>query len=229
LIATAKARRKDIIDRHPWTSADVWEDSPQRIDCPLVESDPRHFLASLYEEEALLWTGQVIESGQGGLHANRWRSCRKWQAAPDGERVGPMVAPAIWKPDSWSRSTENIASTPYVVLDFDGFDGIKPVSPEELQGHVRASLSLIRWIREGLRWQLAAILWTGSKSMHAWFRTPPPDVLRSLKVAASALGLDAGLIGDGAHPCRLPGHVHEKTGKMSRVLWLDTNPWRTDI
>jgi hypothetical protein len=224
LVATAQVKRSAIIARHPWTPADVWENSPQRIDCPLVKSDPRHFLASLYPENAILWTGETTESGQGGLYAKRWRTCQKWCTAPDGERVGPMVTPATWNPETVSRSAVNVESAPYVVLDFDGFDGKSPTTPEQLQTHIHASLALIRWIREGLHWQLAAILWTGSKSMHAWFHSPPNEVLASLRTSASALGVDAGLVGNSEHPCRLPGHVHAKTGNKSRVLWLQNPP-----
>jgi hypothetical protein len=48
----------------------------------------------------------------------------------------------------------------------------------------------------------------------------PPAVLQSLRNTATALGIDAGLIGRPEHPCRLPGQCHEKTGGLSRVLWL---------
>jgi len=85
---------------------------------------------------------------------------------------------------------------------------------------LRASLALIRWLREDLHWKLAAILWTGGKSLHAWFRTPPPEVLATLRESAAELGIDAGLIGRPEHPCRLPGWRHEGTGKCSRVWWL---------
>lgn len=221
LVATARSERTALIANYLWHPMDVWDDSPQRIDCSLVVSDPRHFLDSLYEQTDLIWTGEVTESGNKGISAGRWRTCREWSAAPDHERVGPMVAPAIWTPGTTSRSATNVASAPYVALDFDGFDGVKPETPEQLTEHTEASLALIRWIRDGLCWDLAAILWTGGKSMHAWFRTPPLEVLKTLKDSASALGIDAGLIGSAEHPCRLPGQIHKKTGKRSKVLWLD--------
>ena len=134
-----------------------------------------------------------------------------------------MVSPAIWKLGTVSRIGANVASCPYVVLDFDGFDGIAPKTPSEIKAHVAASLALIRWLREGLHWELAAMIWTGSKSIHAWFHSPPQDVLKSLKDTASQLGMDAGLIDHPEHPCRLPGQYHAKTGKCSKVIWLQ-NP-----
>jgi len=217
LQATLRMKRERIIARHQWAAVDVWENSPQRIDCDFVELDPRHFLNSLFPEDAIVWTGEVFHSGT--RHANHWRNVVAWQDSTAGE-IGPMTTPAVWNAGTTSRNAENVLAVPFTVLDFDGFDGRKPDKPEEIDKHRRDSLALIRWIREGLRWQLAAIVWTGSKSMHAWFHSPPTDVLHSLKDAASALGIDAGLIGRPEHPCRLPGQRHEKTGGISRVLWL---------
>lgn len=220
LIETIKTKRDAIIKRHRWDRADVWENSPQKIDCQLVESDPRWFLASLFPESATVWTGEVHESGQEGIHSSRWRTVEEWQDEP---QVGPMTTPALWKPGTLSRAAGNVAAAPYVVLDFDGLDGRKPKTAEEIEVHLRASLAMIRWIREGLHWQLAAILLTGSVSLHAWFHSPPQDVLESLKTTATTLGMDAGLIDHPEHPCRLPGHRHQRTGNPSRILWLQ-NP-----
>ena len=214
---TAKAHRQKIISRWEWNRADVWENSPQKIDCQLVESDPRWFISSLFPQDSLVWAGEVHESGRDGIHSSRWKSVAEWQNA---QRVGPMTTPAIWKPGTHSRAAENVVASPYVVLDFDGLDGRKPQTPEEIEAHLRTSLAMIRWIREGLHWELAAILFTGSVSLHAWFHAPPQDVLESLRNTAATLGMDAGLIGHPEHPCRLPGQRHSKTGGMSRVLWL---------
>jgi hypothetical protein len=216
LIANIHAKRAAIIARHQWMPDEVWEDSPQRIDCAKVESDPRHFLSSLFPQTAHVWAGEVYHSGT--RHTNHWRTVADWQNEP---KIGPMTTPAIWKPGTVSRTCENVFASPFTVLYFDGFDGSKPETPEEIARHVRDSLALIRWIREGLQWQLAAIVWTGSKSLHAWFHTPPPAALESLKSTAGALGIDGGLIGRPEHPCRLPGQCHEKTGGRSRVLWLE--------
>lgn len=216
---TAIAHRETIISRWEWDRADVWESSPQRIDCDLVEFDPRWFIASLFPESATVWTGKVHESGQEGIHGSRWKTVSEWQ---DEQRVGPMITPAVWKPGTLSRSVENVVAAPYVVLDFDGLDGRKPKTADEIEAHLRSSLSMIRWIREGLHWELAAILFTGSVSLHAWFRSPAQEVLESLKATAAALGMDAGLIGHPEHPCRLPGQPHARTGQISRTIWLQT-------
>ncbi len=208
---------RSILHRHSWEPVEVWEDSPQRPDDPLVLSDPRHFLATLYPPEALLWTGEVHHSGTA--HAAHWRTRAEWQASVDAE-IGPMVSPALWRPGTVSRTMDAVAGAPYTVLDFDGFRGIKPVTPAEKHAHVRDSLALIRWLREAMEWELTAILHTGGKSLHAWFRTPGPEVLESLRGTARELGIDPGLIGRPEHPCRLPGQRHAGTGGWSQVCWL---------
>jgi hypothetical protein len=218
LAKKARDCRDALAARYAWTLADVWENSPQRIDCDLVELDPRHFLDSLFPQDAIVWTGEVFQSGTS--HASRWRTCQQWLETSHGEIIGPMVTPATWKTCTVCRTATNVATAPFTVLDFDGYDGISPKTPEEIEKHLSASLAIIRWMRDQMQWQLAAILHTGNKSLHAWFHSPPLEVLASLKPAASSLGMDAGLIGRPEHPCRLPGHLHAKSGKPSRVLWL---------
>lgn len=217
LANAARAKRAAIVERWLWEDVDVWESSPQRIDQHLVEYDARHFLQSLFPQNAIIWTGRVYESGT--RHARRWRTVTELQESPIAQ-VGPLTTPAIWKPNIANRSGDNVFAAPYTVLDFDELDGRKPETPEEIAAHVRASLALTNWLRCDLHWKLAAIVWTGSKSIHAWFQTPPHTALTSLKTTARSLGIDAGLVGHPEHPCRLPGWMHDKTGKNSRVLWL---------
>lgn len=217
LIATAREKRNAIIARHPWAPEDLWESSPQRIDSELVTSDPRHFLATMFPRDSHVWSGEVFHSGT--RHVDHWRTVADWLASPLSH-IGPMTTPAVWKPGTNNRTAENTQAAPYVVLDFDGFDDQKPESAAEIREHIRASLAITRWMWEKLGWRLATIVWTGSKSIHAWFHTPPPAVLQSLRNSATALGIDSGLIGRPEHPCRLPGQIHAKTRKASRTLWI---------
>ncbi len=219
LIETAKTRRAAIVARWGWKAEDVWESSPTRIDHHLTELDPRFFIQSLFPQGAVVWAGEVFHSG--ARHADHFRTVAEWQAA-DERAVGPMISPAIWKPGTVSRTAENVLTAPYAVLDFDTIDGRKPETPDELREHIAASLAITRWLREGMGWSLAAVLFTGSKSIHSWLRNPGAAALKSLRDAAGPLGIDSGLVDQPAHPARLPGQIHTKTGHMSRVLWLQT-------
>jgi hypothetical protein len=212
-----RAKRDHIIAAYPWNSSEALAESPEKRTAWL--HDPRHFLAALFPADAVVWTGELFQSGQDGRHAARWKTVAEWQAHPITD-VGPMVSPAIWHEGTSSRSSRSVAAEPFIVLDFDGFDGMQPQTDDETRQHLRASMALVRWLREKLDWQLAALVHTGNKSLHAWFHTPSPDALESLKHSADALGVDSGLIGRPEHPCRLPGWPHSITGKMSRVLWM---------
>jgi hypothetical protein len=217
LVHTARKYREALVKRYEWHPADVWDDSPQRIDSRLVASCPCHFLASQFSPDSFVWTGEVHHSGKPE-YSTCWKPCSEWFATD--AKIGPMTTPATWRPGIYSRSGDNVVSAPYTVLDFDGFDGVKPHTPNELREHFRASLALIRWLREDHHWQLSAIVATGGKSLHAWFQLPPSPVLQSLRETAAPLGIDAGLLGRPEHPCRLPGQVHSVTGRSSHVLWL---------
>ena len=110
-----------------------------------MELDPRHFLASLFPQDATISTGEVFHSGT--RHADHWQPVASWQ---DRQTLGPMISPAIWRPDTTSRFAVNVQASPFVVLDFDGLDGIAPTTPAEIQRHLSDSMALVRWIREGL-------------------------------------------------------------------------------
>lgn len=216
LTQAASTNRRAIVERWAWDEYALWENSPQRIDQPLVQFDARHFLSSLFPMDASIWTGEVHHSGTA--HADRWRTVSDWQHQPE-RKVGPMVTPAVWKPGTTTRTSANVLAAPFVVLDFDGFDGTKP-APDEIDEHLDAARAITRWLREGLGWRLAAIVHTGHKSLHCWFNHPGPAAIASLRSTAAALGIDAGLIGHPEHPARLPGQHHRKTGQRSRVTWL---------
>lgn len=214
------AKRAVIFDQFAWTVADAWEDSPIRLEGPDAD-DPAEFIAALFPDDALLWTGEVFQSGP--RHADRWRTVAEWSFASEGE-IGPMVTPCTWKSATVNRTREHVERAPYVVLDFDGVPGWSPRNASELKTHLSEALAVTRWLREGLGWRLASVLFTGSKSIHAWFHDPGKAALESLKAAAPALGIDAGLLGHPEHPARLPGQRHSKTGNLSRLLFLECKP-----
>lgn len=214
------SKREEILDQFAWAWADVWEASPVRLEGPEAD-DPAEFIATLFPDDAIVWSGEVFESGP--RHAAHWRTPAEWSFAGAGE-IGPMISPATWRPGTTNRTREHVERAPYVVLDFDGQPGWSPRNAGELEAHLAQALAVSRWLREGLGWRLAAVLFTGSKSIHSWFRNPGKAALESLKAAAPSLGIDAGLLGHPEHPCRLPGQRHAKTGQLSRLLFLTNQP-----
>lgn len=193
-----------LVERWRWDEAEVWESSPIRPDGPGTD-DPRLFLSALFPADAVVWTGETWQSG--ATHgAGRFRTVAEWAEASRDD-VGPMVAPAIYPAGAVSRNHADVIEAPYVVLDFD------ERSRED-------SLAIVRWLREGMDWELVAMVWTGGKSVHAWFRHPGAECVDALAQNAGILGIDKSLIGAPEHPCRLPGQKHSKTGNLSTLLWL---------
>lgn len=201
-----------IVEGWRWDPADVWESSPLRLDGPHVD-DPRLWLSCLFPLEAVVWTGKGkvrLPNGEEVFDRGRKLTVAHYRNERP-ESIGPMVCPSIWKPGSTDRKRESVARAPYLVLDFDELS-----QPE--------AMAVVRWLREDRGWRLAAALWTGSKSVHAWFHAPGPVIQASLRVVAPSWSIDTSLLGAPEHPCRLPGHKHEKTGNVSTVLWLAPNP-----
>jgi hypothetical protein len=215
---TITRNRAALVERWRWDEADVWDDSPIRLEGPEVD-DPRLFLARRFATDDVIWTGEKWQSGEK-CGPGRWRTVEQWQDAAR-EDVGPLVTAGTWKPDVVTRSGANVAAATHLILDFDGPKGWRPADEADLERHLAESRAIVRWLREGLGWSLAAINWTGSKSLHAWFRDPGQECVVSLREAAATLGIDAGLIGHPEHPARVPGWVHERTGKRGQVLWMD--------
>lgn len=187
-------RRTEVIHKWQWNE-------PQAD--PMAAGE---FITLMFPHDALVWTGETYQSGS--KYGNRWRTAQDWCSAED---AGPMTTPSIWKPGISNRTAQNIELGLYEVLDFDCL-------PAE------SALAITNWIWKVMHWNLRAIIHTGNKSIHAWFDRPSPEAIQSLRDHAEVLGIDKSLIGHPEHPCRLPGMAHAKTGKLSRVLWLQYPP-----
>lgn len=212
-LADAAAKQAERVFSMDWTPAEAWEDSPVRLEADTP--DRALMLERLFPPEAVVWTGDVRESGPG--HEGRFRTRERWLATL--EDAGPMICPDLFAPGSFSRSKASVTASPFLVVEADEALGRKPETEEERAENLRRNLCVIRWLREELRWRLRAVVHTGGKSCHGWFERPPEAHLRELRAIAPALGIDAGVFTP-AHPVRLPGARHEKTGATARLVWL---------
>jgi hypothetical protein len=80
--------------------------------------------------------------------------------------------------------------------------------------------SLIRWLREGCGWHLAAVVDSGNRSLHAWFQHPGLIDMEHLGKHAAALGLDKKFT-EASQPWRLPGVVRENATTRQQLVYLD--------
>jgi hypothetical protein len=216
-VGNALAAFRNLLDHYSWSPTEMLTDSPVPW-TSILESDPRVFLGAMFAPESVVWAGELHHSGYPN-NAKNWRPVSEWIES-DPIVIGPFTTPAIWMPGTFSRKAEFILEAPYTVLDFDELFGRKPTTPEEISELFHASLAVTRWLRERFGWQLRAIIQTGGKSLHVWFETPSLDALESLRDLTPTFGIDHRLIGCPGQACRLPGHPHQKTKNMSRLLWL---------
>lgn len=225
---TIQENRAALLERFAWPLCDVRKESPLRLDGSHVD-DPRLFLRCLFRPSDLVWTGETKWSGSERW-ARRWRTVEEWQQA-DPADLGPMTCPATWPAGTLSRSAANVATWPYVVLDFDGPKGWSPKNEEELNEHLTFSLAVVNLLRRDFEWTLSAMVHTGRRSIHAWFAHPGTASLKSLVNICEPLGIDPGVASQPEHPARLPNQRHEKPlpwnpegpHPVSTVLWLDWN------
>lgn len=209
-----KPCRVNLLDRikedFPASVADLWESSPVRCDDDL---DDAHAFLRLYPAAAVLWIANDVRKTGRPEHTLYFRT-REEREAEKFTAPGTRIAPSSFKPGSISRKQENVTQHLFAVIESDDIgEGKKYANKDEF-------CSLIRWLREGCGWQLAAVVDSGGKSLHAWFRHPGYAELTQLEEYADALGLDE-KFSEPSQPWRLPGVKREGSDTRQRLLFLD--------
>jgi len=193
----------------PLTGADLWESSPARCDEDL--DDAKMFLR-LFPADAVLWLAPDIYQTGKPEHAVYFRTRAEWEAA-DFTAPGMRIAPSSFKPGSYSRSRESVAKHHFTVIESDEIgDGELYASKDEF-------CALIRWLREACHWHLAAVVDSGNRSLHAWFRHPGYVDMTQLAQHSAALGLDS-KFSEPSQPWRLPGVMREKSEQRQQLVYL---------
>lgn len=205
-----------IMRNFQWNYSDLILTSPHALNFP-SEHDPMLFIKRMFGPDEIVWCGDYSDSGEP-RHACHWRTAAEWQDCETNP--GPLTHPAIWQPGHYSRSLAGIVSKNWIVLEVDKhpITGIEP-DPQDLDAidELHAiTLSIVRFIRERAGWELGAIVDSGNKSLHAWFRHPRN--LEAVKADLEALGIDGNMLRTN-QPARLPGHFRN-SGRLSKTLWL---------
>jgi len=110
------------------------------------------------------------------------------------------------------------------VFDGDTLIGRQPKTDQERLMNKQRCAAVFRWMRERLGMQMVAIVDTGNKSLHGWFRHPGADVIGELVEILPHWGFDRALFKP-CQPVRMPGFVRRfddgRTPRMQELLWLD--------
>lgn len=204
----------DLLSRikkgYPATVADLWESSPVRADEDL---DDAKALLQLFPLSGILWIAPDIYQTGKPEHAKFFRTRAEWQGqtftAP-----GTRIAPSSFKPGSSSRCAGSVEAHLFTVIETD------EIGEGELYASKDEFCCLIRWLREGCGWHLAAVVDSGRRSLHAWFRHPGHADMTQLAEHVAALGLDS-KFSEASQPWRLPGPMRENATTRQCLLYLD--------
>ena len=193
---------------------DLLDHSPINFDCP--DAIRHDFIKSLYLPEDILWMGDVYDSGSEE-HRQNFRTCEEWLELAT---LPPRIAPSTFLAGSFSRSSTNVKTSPFIVIESDELIGYKPETLEDKERNKALSNALTGYAQDQLGLTLRAVIDTGNKSLHSWFDRPPPRALDAIKKMASGLRIDDGPIDQGHFPLRMPGCIHDTAKQNARLLYL---------
>lgn len=206
LARNAKAALEGVLRDHAIAPADLWMMSPTSL-VGIRDADLWRHLLRIFQPADIVWIGDVLDSG-APHNARNFRTVSEWLTS--STCPGPRIAPAAFKTGSYSRTKEDVEAHRLFVVEHDKLG-------------IREQCALIKYTRQWCR--LRAVIFTGNKSLHAWFDVPAPKVLERLRVMLPAWGVDpAGF--RPTQPFRMPGTIHEKSGRHSDLLFLDSEVTR---
>lgn len=176
-------KKEVILDKFQRDPCDYWEDSPIRLDDG-PENDAKLFI-NLFKDDDVIWNGPVMASG---CPINRFNFKKVWDWRNDMIE-GNFTCPSTFKPETFSRSNENVMERRFLVIESDTLN----------QNDICAVFNFCSKFMN-----LRAIVYTGGKSLHGWFDFPSSLVFDSLKQILPPLGCDDALF-KMSQPVRMPG------------------------
>ena len=178
----------------------LYENSPTDINQRL--GDDRFLFLRLYNPNDLIWTGEIGDTGR-----------KHFSTA--GCLIGEKrlrhhhVSTCTFKPESQRRTTKNVLSRRFLVVESD-----------ELS--IPQQTALLWALRS--EWKLAAVVYSGGKSLHGWFRWSEqwndPLVQKEIKARLKAYHCDASSL-RATQPYRLPGVMRISTLKMQSLVYFN--------
>ena len=198
----------------PWR-IDLLDRSPLNFDSP---DDLRHdFIKSLYGPEDVLWMGDHEKQCGYPQFKTNFKTCREWLQL---DKLPQRVASGTFTAGCYRRTTDNVKTKPFILIECDELVGFKPEKAEDRERNKHLSHALICYAEKELGLTLRAAIETGGKSIHAWFDRPPPRAVDALKEMAAGLRIDDGPIDQGHFPLRMPGCQYKETKQTARLLYL---------
>lgn len=146
-------------------------------------------LIECFESGDTIWVGELTASGQL-RHGAYFRTREEW-IANCTPPPAPFICPATFRSGSHSRSNASLDTRRFLVVESDTLDR------DRVGG-------IFRFLRDNVGLPLIAVVNTGGKSLHGWFRYPDEKTLQELKAILPQLGCDPKMF-TASQPARLPG------------------------
>lgn len=203
--ATQKLREKAqrelprILQHYHWPYSAICTDSPEKVSSDVPEHG---YLPALFADDDIVWIGRDVHDTGSPGHRWRFRPALQWMAEP--KCPGTFICPSAFKPGVHSRCDANVLVPRYLVVESDILD----------RNQIGA---IFRWLEKEAHLDLHAVVDTAGKSLHGWFKYPPPELLKKLKVILPAMGCDPALFKP-SQPCRLPGAIRD--GKSQTLIYI---------
>jgi hypothetical protein len=196
----AVASKEKILREYAIEPAELCRQSPTSL-VGVHDLDLWRQLLRLFQPEAVVWIGDLRDSGPG--HEANFRTVEEWLKLP--KCPGPRIVPSAFKPGSYSRGKDSVLDRVFLVLESDKLT-------------LREQCAVIQYVRKYCR--LRAMVHSGNKSLHAWFQYPPEVCLKQLEIILPEIGIDpAGF--NPSQPFRMPGVRNVKSGRFSDLVFLD--------
>lgn len=198
------------------TEADLWEASPVCIDWEPGPADALAVLRYLYQPADVLFIGGKYDETPATVAD--W--CQRieargaaWPHMIPNPLTGACGTTKTGKPSL--RADACVAGFRFAVIEFDNM----------LRVH---QIAFWRAVIAGKLLDVAVLVDSGGKSIHAWVRVDSPnavawerDIERDLFARwLVPLGVDSACKNE-ARLSRLPGHLRRDTGRIQRLLYLD--------
>jgi hypothetical protein len=208
--------------RHEGALGELLMNSPVQI--PDDNGEQFKLFMSLLPPQDIIWIGNKEDSGLP-RHTEYFKSAEVW--ASEGAPKYPLICTSSFEPGSFSRSKKNVTQQNLILFECDKVDlklAQKIQDKQILDGddkrrNKELSVALIRRLQNDLSLKLVAVVDSGNKSLHAYFRYPGDEILAELKHLLPAMGGDPMVLGS-ASLSRLPGYQDDE--RKQTLLYLDT-------
>lgn len=196
--------KERIFKEYEWPWTQILDESPIRL--PEDPDDDWKLFLSLYDPEDVLWIGDKTDTGKP-WHLKHFRPVNDWLKLD--EAPAPLICPAIFKPNVYSRSNNNVLKRKFLVVESD------ILSADQVG-------AVFKWMQQFLK--LCAIISTAGKSLHAWFEFPGEKIQKELEIILPILDCDPKLFSS-SQPARLPSWRREYSTTVNLPEGFD--PWGT--